>query len=53
MNSNNEETLMNDSKRDLFCQHEDHDEADQFAMEIEMKAAMLEVTVDYYMMEFM
>jgi hypothetical protein len=44
---------MNDSTLDLFCQHEDGDDADQFAMEIEMKAALLEVTVDYYMMEFM
>ena len=53
MNTNDEEFLMNDSTLDLFCQHDDHDEADQFAMEIEMKAALLEITTDYYMMEFM
>ena len=29
------------------------DEADQFAIELEQKAAELEITVDYYMMEFM
>jgi hypothetical protein len=44
---------MNDSTLDLFCQHEDDRDADQFGMEIEMKAAILEVTVDYYMAEFM
>lgn len=44
---------MNDSTLDLFCNHESAEDADEFAMEIEMKAAMLEVTVDYFMMEFM
>jgi hypothetical protein len=45
---------MHDSTLDLFCDHGDDERcADEFAMEIEMKAAMLEVTVDYYMMEFM
>jgi hypothetical protein len=47
---------MNDSTLDLFCEHEDTeelDEAELFSMEIEMKAALLEITVDYYMMEFM
>ena len=44
---------MNDSTLDLFCDHDDETIADEYAMEIEMKAAMLEVTVDYYMMEFM
>jgi len=44
---------MNDSTLDLFCQHEDERFADDYAMEMEQKAAQLEVTVDYYMMEFM
>lgn len=46
-------TEMHDSTLDLFCQHEDTKYADEYAMEIERKAAELEVTVDYYMMEFM
>lgn len=46
-------TEMHDSTLDLFCQHEDTKYADEYAMEIEQKAAELEVTVDYYMMEFM
>ena len=41
---------MNESTLDLFCEHES---ADEFALELEAKAAELEVTVDYYMMEFM
>jgi len=44
---------MHDSTLDLFCNHESADYADEFAMEIERKAAELEVTVDYYMAEFM
>jgi hypothetical protein len=44
---------MHDSTLDLFSNHEDERLADEYAMEIEMKAAMLEVTVDYYVMEFM
>jgi hypothetical protein len=44
---------MNDSTLDLFCQHEDDRFADEYAMEMEQKAAELEVTVDYYVMEFM
>jgi hypothetical protein len=43
---------MHDSTLDLFCDHEDETIADEYAMEIERKAAELEVTVDYYMMEF-
>jgi len=45
-------TFMNDSTLDLFCQHDDEMYADEYAMEIERKAAELEITVDYYMMEF-
>jgi hypothetical protein len=48
-----QQNKMHDSTLDLFCEHEDETIADEYAMEIEMKAAMLEVTVDYYMMEFM
>ena len=44
---------MFDSTLDLFCQHEDDKYADEYAMELEQKAAELEITVDYYMMEFM
>lgn len=44
--------VMHDSTLDLFCQHEDDCYADEYAMELERKAAELEVTVDYYMMEF-
>jgi hypothetical protein len=44
---------MHDSTLDLFCEHEDEHMADEFAMELEAKAAELEITVDYYLMEFM
>ena len=44
---------MHDSTLDLFCDHVSAECADEFALEIERKAAELEVTVDYYMMEFM
>jgi hypothetical protein len=44
--------VMHDSTLDLFCQHEDENYADEYAMELERKAAELEVTVDYYVMEF-
>ena len=43
---------MNDSTLDLFWQHEDENYADEYAMEIERKCAELEITIDYYMMEF-
>jgi len=43
---------MHDSTLDLFCEHEDEMYADEFSREVEMKAAELEVTVDYYLMEF-
>ena len=45
--------MMFDSTLDLFCEHDDAEYADEFAMELEQKATELEVTVDYYMMEFM
>ena len=43
---------MHESTLDLFSDHEDEVIADEYAMEIERKAAELEITVDYYMMEF-
>lgn len=48
---------MFESTLDLFCNHEPDDKtneecADEYAMELEIKAAVLGVTVDYYMMEF-
>lgn len=48
-----QQNKMHKSTLDLFCEDNDDEQiADEYAMEIEMKAAMLEVTVDYYMMEF-
>jgi hypothetical protein len=44
---------MHDSTLDLFCNDNSDKIADEYAMEIERKAAELEVTVDYYMAEFM
>ena len=44
---------MHDSTLDLFCNHESAEYADEYAMEIEEKAKSLEVTVDYYIAEFM
>lgn len=44
--------VMHDSTLDLFCQHEDDCYADEYVVELERKAAELEITVDYYMMEF-
>ena len=47
-----QQNKMHDSTLDLFCDHDSDKFADEYAMEIERKAAELEVTVDYYMMEF-
>jgi hypothetical protein len=44
---------MNDSTLDLFCEHQDKKDAEDFSLEIEKKAEKLEITVDYYLMEFM
>ena len=47
---------MNETTLDLFCGDTNSDDAklaEEFANEIEQKAAHLEVTVDYYMQEFM
>ena len=47
---------MHESTLDLFCGDANSDDAklaEEFASEIEQKAAHFEVTVDYYMQEFM
>ena len=44
---------MHQSTLDLFCDHIDTQIAEEYAMELEAKAAELEVTVDYYMAEFL
>lgn len=48
-------TKMHESTLDLFCDHEDQkNEIDNaFDMALEELAAEQEVTVDYYMMEFL
>lgn len=43
---------MHESTLDLFCDHEDNREQSQ-DLELERLAAELEITVDYYMAEFM
>ena len=45
--------IMHESTLDLFCQHEDEMFAEEYVTELELKASQFEVTVDYYMMEFM
>jgi len=45
--------FMLQSTLDLFCDHIDTQMAEEYAMELEAKAAELEVTVDYYMAEFL
>ena len=45
--------FMTDSTLDRFCDHADTQMAEEYAMELESKAAELEVTVDYYMAEFL
>lgn len=43
---------MNIYLLDSFDGNNDEKLADEFAMDLERKAAELEITVDYYMMEF-
>jgi len=43
---------MHDSTLDLFCNSDDEIFADEYAQEFEEKANSLEITVDYYLMEF-
>lgn len=47
------ENCLSESTLDLFCDQADAELADEYAMELEAKAAALEITVDYYMQEFM
>jgi hypothetical protein len=42
--------LLSDSTLDLLA---DKADAEAFALDIEQKASALEITVDYYMQEFM
>ena len=44
--------MMHDSTLDLFCNSDDEIFADEYAQELEKKANSLEITVDYYLMEF-
>lgn len=44
---------MHESTLDLFCGDDSNEFADEYAMELEQKAAELEVTVDYYIAEFL
>jgi len=48
-----EDKFMSESSLDLFCELPSEQMAEEYAMELEAKAAALEVTVDYYMAEFM
>lgn len=45
--------FMHQSTLDLFCEHADAQMAEEYAMELEAKAAELEITVDYYIAEFL
>jgi len=44
--------IMHESTLDLFCNDFNDDSNDEYAMELEKKAAELEITLDYYLMEF-
>lgn len=43
---------MNDSTLDMFSDHQDTKDADEFSMYIEELAAKYEVTCDYILQEF-
>jgi hypothetical protein len=45
--------FMHESTLDLFCDQADAQMAEEYTLELEAKAAELEVTVDYYMSEFL
>ncbi len=47
-----QQNKMHESTLDLFANKSDDEFAEEYALEIERKAAELEVTIDYYMMEF-
>ena len=53
MTVNHHSDYMHESTLDLFCSVESDTFAQEYAMEIEQKAAELELTVDYYMAEFL
>jgi hypothetical protein len=44
---------MKEETADLFIQNEEEKCADDYAMELEERAAELEITVDYYIAEFL
>jgi hypothetical protein len=48
-----QQNKMHDSTLDLFCNHDDEVYADEYAKELELKASSLQVTVDYYIAEFL
>ena len=43
---------MHESTLDLFCNDDSEEYADEYTRELELKAAELEITVDYYLAEF-
>jgi hypothetical protein len=47
------EKFMTKSSLDLFCDHIDAQLADEYAIDLEAAAAELEITVDYYIAEFL
>ena len=47
------EKFMTESSLDLFCDHIDAQLADEYAIDLEAAAAELEITVDYYIAEFL
>jgi len=49
----NPKDSMHKSTLDLFCNRDDDPIDEAFAASIEEEAAKYEITVDYYMMEFM
>lgn len=44
---------MHESTLDLFCNDDGDDYADEYTIEMEEMAAKLEITVDYYIAEFL
>ena len=48
-----QQNKMHDSTLDLFCDHDSEEYADEYAKELEELASKYEVTVDYYIAEFL
>jgi len=46
------QNTMHESTLDAFEEKSNEEQAEEFAKEVERKCAELEITVDYYMMEF-